>query len=93
MIYTGYMRPYETRLANNLELVNETFIILCSYFLIIFSAFLSDAEVRYKSGWVLIGLVAILLALNMAVIVFRFISHIIRCCRLRIIRHRNLLIR
>ena len=93
MIYTGHMRPYVTRLANNLELVNETFIILCSYFLIIFSAFLSDAEAKYNSGWVLVELVVILLALNMAVIVFKFISHIIRCCRLRIIRHKNLLIR
>ena len=93
MIYTGYMRPYETRLANNLELVNETFIILCSYFLVIFSAFLSDAEARYISGWYLVGLVVFLVILNLAAIQFKGISHIVRYCRLRFIRHKNSIIK
>ena len=69
MIYTGYMRPFERQLANNLELINDTFIILCSYFLIIFSALVADAETRYISGWPLIGLVAILIGLNLTVII------------------------
>ena len=68
MIYTGYMRPFELRLANTLELVNDTFIILCSYFLIIFSAMVNDAEARYISGWPLISIIAILIGLNLTVI-------------------------
>ena len=71
MIYTGYMRPYETKLANNMELINDSFIIVCSYFLIIFSALVSDAETRYKSGWPLIGIICFLIGLNLTVITYK----------------------
>lgn len=70
MIYTGYMRPYEKKTTNTMELINETITILCSYFLIIFSGFVAHPEARFLSGWPLIGLITMLIALNMAVIGF-----------------------
>ena len=78
MIYTGYMRPYKLRLANNMELINDTFIILCSYFLIIFSALVSDAETRYKSGWPLIVLICFVIGLNLTVIIYKGVSEVFR---------------
>ena len=74
MIYTGYMRPFELRLANNIELINDTFILIASYFLIIFSAMVADAETRYISGWPLIGLLALLVGLNLTVIMIKGIG-------------------
>ena len=74
MIYTGYMRPFELRLANNIELINDTFILIASYFLIIFSALVADAETRYISGWPLIGLLALLVGLNLTVIMIKGIG-------------------
>ena len=89
MIYTGYMRPFKLRLANNIELINDTFILISSYFLIIFSALVADAETRYLSGWPLIGLVTLLVGLNLIVIMVTGISSIICTCKLRFQRRRN----
>ena len=89
MIYTGYFRPYVLTVANNLELINDTFIILCSYFLVVFSGLVSDKQTQYICGWPLIGLLAILISLNLGVIMFKGISQMYRFCRLRIIRRRN----
>ena len=89
MIYTGYMRPFELRLVNNMELINDTLILIASYFLIIFSAMVADAETRYKSGWPLIGLLALIVAFNLTVIMIKSISKMIRACKLRLQRRRN----
>ena len=89
MVYTGYMRPYVMKLSNNIELINDTFIILCSYFLIIFSGLVADAQTRYISGWPLIAIVGMLILINLTVIMYKGISQIIRAIRLRVIRRRN----
>ena len=89
MIYTGYMRPYVMKLSNNLELINDTFIILCSYFLVVFSGLVTDAYTRYICGWPLIAIVGILIFINLTVIMYKGISQIIRAIRLRVIRRRN----
>ena len=74
MIYTGYMRQFEVRLANNLELINDSFVILCSYFLIIFSSLVADPQTRYTSGWPLIGIIALLIGINLTVIMGKGIA-------------------
>ena len=70
MIFTGYMRPFNRRLANNIELINDAFIVVCSYFLIIFSPLVSDAQTRYISGWPIIGLIGVLISINLSVITY-----------------------
>ena len=51
MIYSGYIRPYLLPFANNLDLINEFLTLLCTYSLIMFSAFVPDAYTRYLCGW------------------------------------------
>ena len=89
MIFTGYMRPFETRLANNIELINDTCIVLCSYFLIIFSSLVSNAQTRYISGWPLIMLIVFIITLNLVIITIQAVKHLIRYIRLRYIRRKN----
>ena len=83
------MRPLILPLANKVELVNDTFIILCSYFLIIFSGLVADAETRYTSGWPLIGLIALLIGFNFTTIMVTAISQVIHSCKLRCLRRKN----
>ena len=89
MIYSGYMRPFVLPLANKVELVNDTFIILCSYFLIIFSGLVVDAQTRYLSGWPCIGLIAILITFNISIIMINSIKRLAHYCRLRYLRRQN----
>ena len=88
MIYTGYIRPMKLRQANCLELINDSLIVVCSYWLIIFSAHVSSAEARYISSWPLIGIMTILVAINLTVITFRGITSIFRACKLRVLKNK-----
>ena len=89
MGFTGYVRPFELRLANSLELINDTIIVVCSYFLVIFSGMVDDPETKYLCGWPLIGLIFLLIGLNLTVIMVRSISSLIHSIRLRLKRGRN----
>ena len=76
MLFVGYFKPFELSFQNNLELVNETLTLVCSYSLITFSAFVPDAETRYLCGWYIIALVALMLAVNLGVIFYKSICSI-----------------
>ena len=89
MIYTGYMRPFITRLSNNIELINDSCIVVCSYFLIIFSPLVSDADTRYISGWPLIGIICFIISLNLSVTTYKAITNLIRYIRLRCTKYKN----
>lgn len=88
MIFTGYMRPFETRMANTVELINDAAIVVCSYFLIIFSSLVADTETRYMSGWPIIILICSLILLNLGIITVQAVKQLIRSIRLRCRRHR-----
>ena len=90
MIYVGYFRPFELPSANRVELINESLIIVCTYSLICFSAFVSDAETRYQCGWVLIVLIICIVIFNLILMVFDGIKSIKRAIQLRLIRRKNL---
>ena len=68
MLYTGYFRPYLNKFSNNLETLNETMTLMCTYSLCLFSAFVPDPYARYQCGWQLISLVLLMLGFNLAVI-------------------------
>ena len=89
MIFTGYMEPLITRIANRMELINDAIVLMCSYFLIIFSSLVDDPETRYTSAWPLIGLILGLILFNLGVIMFRGIKSLIHHIKLRILRYKN----
>ena len=86
MIFSGYFRPLIGEFANNMELINETLTLVCSYSLFIFSAFVPDAGTRYLMGWQLIVLVLMTLGFNLAVIFYGAIKLAIQKCKHKIKR-------
>ena len=68
LIYTGYVKPFERRIHNKLEIANETLILLNSYFMIIFSDFVPDARNRYAMGWCNLGIIFVLVIVNFGII-------------------------
>ena len=87
MIYTGYMRPFELRLANNLELINDTCIVVSSYFLIIFSDLVANSEARCIFGWPCIMIICFIIVVNLSVMTFRGVRGLARAIKLRYLRN------
>ena len=64
LIYQGWVKPFEFKKRNFQELINEVLILLNAYFLIMYSDFVPDPEVRYLMGWVNIGMLIIMMGFN-----------------------------
>ena len=86
MIYVGYFRPFEIPFNNKMELFNESVTIVCTYGLICFSAFVSDARTRYLCGWVMIGLISFLVLFNLVFVIKQGIQITSKAIKLRLIR-------
>ena len=69
LIYQGYWRPYLQWEQNSLQLLNETFILLASYFNLLYTDYLPDRGVRYLLGWVNISLIGIMIGVNLLYLV------------------------
>ena len=46
LIVVGYVTPFKERILNNMELINEAFVLLTNYHLFTFTDFLADIETR-----------------------------------------------
>ena len=68
LIYQGWYRPYSRPVFNYKELTNEFFIQLNTYYLIVYSEFVINAETRYTMGWANIGCLAIMILFNLTLI-------------------------
>ena len=68
ILYQGWYNPYILKEFNTKELINETFIQLNTYFLIVYSDFVGDAETRYTMGWVNVFGLALMVLFNLFVI-------------------------
>jgi hypothetical protein len=73
MIYLIKHKPFTNNKLNKLEIMNEFFVILVSYHLILFNDYLPNPELRYSIGWSTITLTSLALLINMIVILIDFI--------------------
>jgi len=69
LIYQGWYRPYHFPAYNRKELANESFIQLNTYYLIIYSQLVGDAETRYIMGWANIATLGVMVLFNAILIV------------------------
>ena len=60
------------------------------YFVLLYSDFLSDVEVRYQVGWVNVGFLTLMILINAVVIISSHLYSIIRAIRLRVIKAANI---
>ena len=67
-IYIGYQSPLVTRFNNHIEIMNELQVTFICYHTIIFTDFVKSVEDQYTSGWIIIGLVNLLLLINMMIV-------------------------
>ena len=60
------------------------------YFVLLYSDFLSDVEVRYQVGWVNVGFLTLMILTNAVVIISSHLYSMIRAIRLRVIKAANI---
>ena len=70
MAYTGFAKPFNLPIQNNLEIVNETLILLNSYFMLLYSDFVIDVKARYTMGWSNIGVIVALVCSNLVLMTY-----------------------
>ena len=83
VIYVGSVRPYNDKLPNIVELINEIFTAMCAYSLVAFSDFVSDAKTKYECGWLLVGATLFLIVFNLIMMSYKTIADITHKCKLQ----------
>jgi hypothetical protein len=68
-MYIVYSSPFETKIANCMEVMNEIFILLSGYMLLFFTDIIPDVDLTYNFGWVMIALILLNLAINTLIII------------------------
>ena len=68
LCWIASVQPCETRGLNAMEMCNEALVIACAYYLIMFTDYVKDPELRYMFGWGYIALIALGLIGNMLIV-------------------------
>ena len=88
MAFIGYVRPFCKRNQNQLELLNETLTVICTYQLFTFTDFVPDAAARYAQGYVLILTTLLILTINVWVLVNETILEFYRFSKIKVARRK-----
>jgi hypothetical protein len=65
------VKPFSEPFLNRIEIFNETALLTSSYFMFLFTDFVEDVELRSKLGWAFIGIVAAMIGVNWACMLFK----------------------
>jgi hypothetical protein len=65
------VKPLSEPFLNRIEIFNETALLTSSYFMFLFTDFVEDVELRSKLGWAYIGIVAAMIGVNWACMIFK----------------------
>lgn len=68
--YILIAKPQVERTARNQETFNDILVYVLSYYLIIFSDFVTDKKAKYKMGWAVVALVAFCVFINVSILVY-----------------------
>lgn len=68
MAYIGFVLPYENRVINVQEVVNEWTVIVASYHLFCFTEWIYDNDRRIECGWSLLVVIALNILFNVCLI-------------------------
>lgn len=81
IVYLVRVKPFEYSQMNNVEIFNETCVLIASYHLFMFTNFTSDPAVQYQVGWSMIGLTVSCILANIGLVVassFITLKHTLR---------------
>ena len=89
IMFIGTFPPFKDKSQNTMELINELFVLLTNYHLILFTDFLSDVNRRENVGASLVITVCACILINILVVVFGNIAIISRKLKLAWLLNRS----
>ena len=78
MIYMTHFRPMPTSKNNKQEVMQDVFLLVCSYHLLLFTDYVPDVEIQYMAGWSYNIVISIMITFN----IFEFVGMAFRDCRI-----------
>jgi hypothetical protein len=67
IMYLIYFKPYEDPFTNNNEIFNEACVLLSSYQLFVFTDYVSDANIKKYTGYLMIGTILLNFGTNILI--------------------------
>jgi hypothetical protein len=89
LMVVGLISPFATRTANNMELMNESFILLTNYHLFIFTAFVQDITAQELVGHSLIVVTCTNVGLNFGLVTLQNLALLSRKIKLLFLEWRQ----
>eukprot|EP00347_Sterkiella_histriomuscorum_P003935 403362372 len=89
-LYLITVMPFENRLNNTMELVNEGLVLFTAEILILFTDFDPNPENRYMLGWVVLSVIFLVSFLNMSLFVYQAIQAIRKIAKILNQKLRNI---
>lgn len=86
LIYVGWTRPHIESSFNMLEKINEFFLIILGYLMLLMTHYMRDQTVKYQVGWIGIIICALLYVINfivMLVVFLRELGHAYKMYKIR----------
>lgn len=83
LMHFMYYFPMESATQNWMETLNELFVLFCSYFLLLFTDLIPSIDHRYMLGDLFMYILLTLAAVDVIIITYWIIKHIIRMYQLR----------
>ena len=78
----------DTKFFNIIEIMNESFVLMTGYYMLLFTDIVPDVEVRYSIGEVFFNKVIAILILNVLVIATMMIIGLVKAIQLRLKKRR-----
>jgi hypothetical protein len=66
---TYHLNPYEKAISGYMAKLNNTIVLILSYFPFMFTNLVPDPEARYQAGWIFISITAFMVVANLIVVV------------------------
>ena len=64
-------KPFNSKLLHYKENLNEFAILMCAYYIAMFTQWICDPMVRYQIGWIFIQSLFVILLINLMIIIYQ----------------------
>ena len=81
MIYQGSFGPFKNPLRNKVESMNEIFIAICSYHMMLYSEWVLSQQVQFNYGWSQIFFMILLITVNLIFVFYSTAKGLFLLCK------------
>ena len=81
MCYVTSERPFDTPILNRVNYLNESLLLITSYFLLLMTDLVPDVELREQIGWIYLYTLSFVVVINFIVIIQQLISTLFKRAR------------